>query len=281
MKPKTSVYFCIILVLLFCGNSFAQTQNAEKAKELWEKVIEAKGGRENLYAVKTLAVSTKSYSPSDREEFRENNFEEFYILPDKFWWWMDGNAGFSLEIRQYDFSSGMGYEIHEGSQLSTNRRLSVSVSNANMSELKSDKRFNFIKQKFEEKQILYLMETSWLKPQVEEVSTIKKGSKKVEIIKVSYGKQKFEFSIDSETYLPSKVEIKTWIKSTKSFYEDALFLEDYVEINGVKFPQVIRRGKKIETKTSYQVNVKYDENLFNTLPTFKYGSEGWKPKVIE
>lgn len=59
MNTKLILCLCCIFASLIVGNVKAQNNNVEKAKQLWEKVITAKGGRENLYAVKNLVVSEK------------------------------------------------------------------------------------------------------------------------------------------------------------------------------------------------------------------------------
>lgn len=288
MKLKTSLCFCIILLLLFCGNSFAQSQNVEKAKELWEKVITAKGGRENLYAVKNLVVSNKSFSPFENEEFQNSKYQEFFVLSGKWWFWTDDRPGFTLNIWQYDFENEVGYEIAEGNEVDINKPLKAASSQQIKSpeqlqrEKLSGERFAFIKRKFFEKQLIYLMETKWFRPEINGLKTIKFKGRQVDVIDVLFNDLKIEYYIDPKTFLPFHIKRSVWFDYKKAFgAEDEFFVEDYIEIANVKFPQTIRRSKKTETKTSYQVNVKYDENLFNTPPTFKYGSDAWKPKVKE
>ena len=102
---QTHRLFTIIAICL-CLNIFAygQEDNVAKAKELWEKIIAAKGGREKLQSVTTLQVSTKSHSPYDKKEFRDSHYEQLFVLPYKLWWYIDQRPGFSLTISQYGIS---------------------------------------------------------------------------------------------------------------------------------------------------------------------------------
>ena len=284
MKLKTSLYFCIIFVLLYSGSVIAQDQSVDKAKELWEKVIVAKGGRENLYAIKTLVVSTKPHNSKAGEEFSNSKYEELFVLPNKWWWWLDERPDFSLDIWQYDFGKETAYEVREVFEqvkVITRNAPELPESFNEKANLISDKRFNYVKQKYFKHKLLYLMETKSFQPTIVGMRYAKLNGQDNIVIETSKGELKIEYFIDPKTYLPNRVEMKTWIESTISYYEDGFFLEDYIEVNGVKFPQVIRRGNKTDTKTTYQVNVKYDENLFSKPPNLKNGSDGWKPKVKE
>ncbi len=278
-----------IFLSLICLFSMINGQNVpdlnnnsnKAAQELWEKVIEAKGGRENLYAIKTLVVSSKPSNSETKKEVKNSKYEELFVLPDKWWWWLDERPDFSLDIWQYDFGKEIVYEVREVFEQIKVRTRNVSELPASFDKkvrLISDERFNSVKQKYTEHILLYLMETKSFQPTIIGMRNERVGGQNIIVIETSEGQLKTDYFIDPKTYLPNRVEIKTWIESTKSYYEDGLFLEDYTEVNGVKFPQVIRRGRKSDMKTTYQVNVKYDENLFSKPPNLNNGSDGWKPK---
>ncbi|CAN5357282.1 hypothetical protein BH10ACI2_BH10ACI2_00500 [soil metagenome] len=61
-------------------------------------------------------------------------------------------------------------------------------------------------------------------------------------------------------------------------YDEEYFLEDYIEVTGIKFPPVVRRGQSATTRTTYQVNVLYDKNLFKGVPRIDMGPNAWKSK---
>jgi len=282
MKIKVLLYLFFLIASIFVGEAKAQNDNIGKAKQLWEKVIAAKGGRENLYAVKNLVVSNKSYSPFEDEEFQNSKSEELYVLSGKWWCWSDERPGFTIGIKQYDFENEIGYEITENSE---KPRIFKPLKPQNLSKeklsiiLDGERYNNFAKERFLINQLIYLMETEWFQPQIRAIRTERVNGENLKVIEVSFGRQKLEYFIDPKTYLPNKIRRLVWFEDLKAFdNEDILYLENYINASGVKFPQIVRRGKKTETKTTYQVNVKYDENLFNKPPSIEAGAEAWKPK---
>lgn len=282
MKLIKTVFFCIIVALLYSGTIMAQDRNVEQAKELWEKVIKAKGGRENLYAIKTLVVSTNPSNSKDPKEITNSKYEELFVLPDRWWWWLDERPEFSLDIWQYDFGKEIVYEVRDVFEQIKVRTRNVSELPASFDKkvrLISDERFNYVKQKYSEHILLYLMETKSFKPNIVGMRYAELDGQESIVIEIRKDNLKIEYFIDPKTYLPKKWKKSIWFDYKKAFgVEDEIWFEDYVEINGVKFPQVIRRGEKTEMKTTYQVNVKYDENLFSKPPNLKNGSDGWKSK---
>jgi hypothetical protein len=282
MKMKLAVCFCCLFVLLCGARASGQNANMEKAIELWEKVIAAKGGRENLYAIKNLVVSKKSYSPFEDKEFQNSKSEKLFVMSGKLWSWIDERPGFSIGISQYDFENEIGYEITENSEKARIYKplKSQGLSKGQLSIVLDGERYNnFAKERFLVDQLIYLMETKWFQPQINGMRSERIKGENLNVVEVSFGRQKLEYFIDSKTNLPNKIRRLVWFEDTKEFdNEDILFLEDYIEVAGVKFPQVIRRSKKTETKTTYKVNVKYKENLFNKPPSIADGQEGWKPK---
>ena len=136
---------------------------------------------------------------------------------------------------------------------------------------------NNYKSNFFRHQLLYLMETKWFQPNVTGLRMEKIRGKNCPIIAVSLGQAKYEYVIDPETFLPTQFLLWYRSKDKNDFtLLDSQFLEDYIEAAGIKFPQVIRRGKKTNTKTLYQVNVGYRENLFKQPLSGMDGPDSWK-----
>lgn len=269
------VLICIV-ILTFAREMKVNAQNADpkKARELWEQVIAAKGGRENLYAVENLVVSVKTKYKKLKRGFTGNHTESLYVLPDKWWFWVD-EPPFGLGIWTYNFSSKVGWEVDEGFPSQTIKP-SADVSTTS----KIDVRFRFVNRKFSEDQLIYLMETKWLQPTIIGVRAEKLNSQKVDVIEISYGNQKFEYYIDKQTHLPKQVVIRTLIEKTGTSVDgkehtESFMLSDYVEVSGIKFPRVVRRGNE-STETTYQVNVDYNKNIFENPSTLDMGSEAWK-----
>jgi hypothetical protein len=91
--------FALVVLVVSCNISIAQDISVEKAKILWEKVIQAKGGRQNLQNVKTLVVTTKRMNPNDKKEFRSAYYVDVFELPGRWWRWVDERPGFSINGR--------------------------------------------------------------------------------------------------------------------------------------------------------------------------------------
>jgi hypothetical protein len=205
--------------------------------------------------------------------------KEFYLLPDKVWTWIDQRPGFPLTVMQYDYHAEVGYEVDEKNSFDTFRPRKSFPEEQRAKAVQYDgSRFNeFAKEKFFERQLIYLMETKWLRPTITGMRIDGKGSKKINVVEASFGRQKFEYYLDPSSNLPTKVRITVWFDDLKTSSEDVLYLSDYVEIAGVKFPQVVSRGKGDDSKTTYLVNVPFKKNLFGGPPSIAAGPDAWKP----
>jgi hypothetical protein len=131
---------------------------------------------------------------------------------------------------------------------------------------------------FLEMQLLYLMESKWFRPTVVGTRTETVNGAVVNVLSVAFGRDTVEYYIDDKTSLPFRIKYRAWISETKTYYEDGYFLEDYVDIAGVKFPTVVRRSKKADARTLYQVNVPINRDLFTKEPTIVAGPDAWKPR---
>src|SRR5438128_1874860 len=90
MKSLLRVFTVIIVVYVMVQAAIVQNQpkndnSLETAKQLWEMAIAAKGGRERLYAAKSIAI-TQHFS-------KRGASTELCVFPDKFWFWEDRRPG--------------------------------------------------------------------------------------------------------------------------------------------------------------------------------------------
>ncbi|MEO6049970.1 MAG: hypothetical protein ABIP78_01380 [Pyrinomonadaceae bacterium] len=278
---------CVIL-LLACGARIASSQAnppsaAEKreAERAWESLIKAKGGRERLFAINNLLVTTRGQNSNDEKQFQNTFFEDLYVLPGRWWEWVDQRPGFPLSVAHLDFAKEIGYETTEVSnKVVTFRPKTPRLPDESVSILKLDGSTlneNF-KQRFLHNQMIYLMETRWFQPAILSVRTDRRGFKKVEVVVASFSKKKYEYFLDPKTDLPSKIKVTTCFVDLPTCGEDTFYLSDYIEVAGVKFPQVVSRGKGDDSRTTYQVNVPYNEKLFDSPPSIAAGPDAWKPK---
>jgi len=276
MKTVSLSLFLLCLTLGTLGNLTgvnAQDQDARKAKDLWEQVIAAKGGRERLFTVHNLVVSSQTKYSRPVRGFKEGQFTDLFVLPDKWWSW--GNE-LGLIIWTYDFGRQVGQEVWEESPALRTYSPTIPLTDKAIVpfDKKDDIRFRFVNRRFTQNQLIFLMETKWLQPTIVKSWTDRIDFKKVDVIESSYANQRFEFYIDRKTHLPVQVIIRTRIEQTGRDVLDRFILGDYVEVAGIKFPQKVTRGEK--NKTSYQVNVDYDKSIFERPPTIDMGPDAWK-----
>ncbi len=284
-KPTFRVVITLILslsisVVFADGQETPQSQKDRKdAERIWEQAIAAKGGRSNLHTIHSLSVTTTSHNSNDERKFQDLQVTEFFLLPDKVWSWIDQRPGFPLTVRQYDFQSEIGYEIDERTSYVERPEKETSIDRRLNSILFDGSRFNdYMKSKFFENQMIYLMETKWFHPDITGMRIEGRGKKKVAIIEAAFGRKKFEYYLDAATNLPKKITITTWFESLKTSDSNDFYLSDYVEINGVKFPQNVSLGSGDESRTTYLVNPPYNKNLFKQQPSLTAGPDAWKAK---
>lgn len=256
----------------------AQGERVAEVRRLWDQVIAAKGGRERLYAVNNLLVSTRARYKHPRKPFTGHHYENLFVLPDRWWSWAD-ESGFGLTIWTYDFGRQIGQEVLDIAPVASIKKplLESARAVASPEEIKMDDSYLFVHRQFAEQQLIYLMETKWLQPTLIGARVVRLKGKEVDVIVASYGKETFEYFIDRNTHLPLRVDTRTRMKYTQGEYEDSFVLGDYVEVQGIKFPRVVGRGGA-DTETTYQVNVAYDAGIFQRPPTIDMGPRAWEPK---
>ena len=244
--------------------SVAQESNRQKAEQLWEMAIAAKGGRERLLSINNLQLSIreKQWWNLKRVPLVE---EALYVFPEKSWVWKDQRGtifGFSIWLRNYEQNIRLAYSDRgDGKGGSVNPIM----------EGGRGGRSSFI-----DTQLNYLMETRWVKPIPISVESGKVGWHKVDIVQTtikSYpkGEERVAFALDRKSHLPRQV-IYYAITFGKE-YSGKVSLSDYVEIDGIQMPMKVRG-----IKTRYQFNVEYDERVFEQAPSFEAGIEAWKKR---
>src|SRR5258705_4079770 len=86
MKITICKISSVILLLTFVTDFYGQDSIGKavgyrkEAERIWELAIQAKGGRERLYSVNNMVISS----------FGKNiRLEDFFIFPDRSWSWVD------------------------------------------------------------------------------------------------------------------------------------------------------------------------------------------------
>jgi len=104
----------VLVSVLAAGNIYAQ--DVTSARDLWEKAIIAKGGREQLYKVKTLRVW---YTEITRNflgiPIHRGLVSRLYVFPNRVWSWDDGlPPPFHLSVAWLDLDQDKRCTVYQG-----------------------------------------------------------------------------------------------------------------------------------------------------------------------
>src|SRR5437773_7035749 len=173
------------------NNAKVTRESKLEAEQLWELAIAAKGGRERLYAVRNLLVSSgyRYKSKSQRREVK-TRFEDFYVFPDKAWRWSDERpAIWGVKVEMINHERGFEYITYPNDPTSP-RRLKIGLPEDNPNI---------------DAQLFYLMETRWQRPQPISAESGKLNGKPVDIVHTAVNERKVDFVLDRQTHLLMEV----------------------------------------------------------------------------
>jgi len=280
MSNKSFFIFVLTVVLLSVGSSFfAQKdyprkegissidllQQGQQARELWEKAIRAKGGREKLLQIKSVVeTSTAEYTT---HKGRQNTIKktELSVFPDKYWSWEDMRPDvFGLRVDMSNYETRMAYVVTPDSrQEDALRPVSFSRWDKDASLLYP--------------QIFYFMETKWVKPEPISIYSVLINGQNVQVIRTDVFGQRFDLVIDNETNLPIRFIAYGTIngKEVPTVVTD---LSDYLEINGIKMPQKATPEKGITYTSKFELNPEYNKDIFEKPTGIDAGPEAWRAK---
>jgi hypothetical protein len=294
MKKVTLVSVCgfVLLLLIAGGEAGAQVLSVEIAKELWEQAIAAKGGRDQLYQVRNMVVTSQTKYGNGTKTFHGYRTVGLYVLPDKWWeWYDDSPGGFGRHTMTFNFTDEFGWELQgtpddlkpiPPDEAVTLTKRTPTSDKLSLYEKQYPKealsRYAEFQVDYWENQFIYLMETKWLRPVLTGARIERSGSKKFDVVEATWGRERIEFYLDQKTHLPAKIVFRVKFALSKSGeYAIVFVLDDYVEVNGLKLPSKVARGKD-KNETTYQLNVDYDEGLFTRPPVITDGPDAWQPK---
>lgn len=242
--------------------------NRKEAERLWELAIAARGGRERLYAVDNLQISIreKVWYGLRRVPYIE---EALYVFPGKYWEWNDQRKtilGLSIRMYNQDRDIHLWYSDH-GKGGHVGRPFDMVHGKAALIRLY-------------DVQLGYLMETKWVKPIPVSVETAKLDGKSVDIVQtivkgypIKDGKdeERIGFALDRKTHLP--VKVIHYGHANGKEYSTGPPLSDYVDVAGIQIPSNV-----YGLRSSYQINVDYDEQIFIRDPNVEAGIKQWSKK---
>lgn len=233
----------------------------QEARRIWEQAIAAKGGRERLYAVKNLVISTSGEYRASSPKTNVLKTEALFVFPNKIWRWSDYRPEvFGLRIEMYNYDANKYYLATPGSTQSPPSQI-LSKENS------TDQTYGLLS---------YLMETKWLKPTPISASKARVGHQSADVVQTSLGDKRIDFAIDKQTHLPIRVSYYHTLDG-KEVLDIIENLSDYTEVNGIKIPRK-RKVDNMVDSLNILFNVEYNEDIFTKPPLIEAGAEAWRSK---
>lgn len=257
----------IFVIGIICYSVFSSGVRGQKAQEsglvpeasrLWELAITAKGGRQKLHQVNSLAVFYE-YSRG-----RESN--ELYVFPNKRWDWFDTgpSSKYPLKASVKDFEQRI-----------------ACVNQRNITE-GCESIGNYSKRSYlDGPQLLYLLETKWVKPEFLTTSKDALGIRLMDVVKIQLEKFQVSIYLDANTHLPARIAYhddegggKLKVNEVFEWYD----LSDYRNVDGIMMPHKISHSHNPKRRLRYEVNPQYDPSVFTRKPDLLAGPEQWRTK---
>jgi hypothetical protein len=259
MRLGSWLFFLLILPASAVADEIQESQSTQQAQSLWEQAVEAKGGREQLYRVNSLLIS---YQETTRNFLgvvvHRGDVERLYAFPDKMWGWDDGlPPPFHLTVNLLDIGRDRRCTLYKGSTAPI-------CGPAHQGSTAPDEGLVQV-------QLLYLLETRWVKPTPVSVTKEKIGFKKVDVLHTLFRDTRVDYFLDAKTHLPVRVSIFYSASARPTISVD---LSDYAQVGGVLMP-----GKQKSAKINFQINPTYDERVFTRQPSIEAGPKAWQ--VVE
>ena len=240
----------------------------EKALKIWELAVAAKGGRDRLHSVQSLVISTSGTYSHRAKRYQRYN-EALFVLPNKIWIWNDQRPDvFGLTLEVSNFETNKRFVTNSDREHPIPRAIPTY-------ETPLSRTYGLL---------AYLMETRWVRPQVENLSTATINGTAVDIVRTmvqdtAEGFEKksvrIDFALDRQTHLP--VQVIFYQKTTQG--EEVSLTESlsqYVEVDGIKIPTRRVVGGAGREELAFQFNVTFDANIFDNPPSLRAGPKGWK-----
>ncbi|MGE0133174.1 MAG: HEAT repeat domain-containing protein [Blastocatellales bacterium] len=269
---KITLLVKLFALMMLLGAAFAaqgqsprsSDDSVARAKELWELAVAAKGGREALYKVTSIAEIRRP----------DGSHVRFVVLPDKYFSFYDMRPSiFGKSIELYNYESGFGYRTF------TRDKRKV------YQDIRTDPDFKTIKGRHVYllyPQLYLLLETRWMQPKPLSASKARvngKSADRVDVLIEGYSMpQRFAVFLDEKTHLPVRIALCRNV-DTDEITDVCCFsnLRGYTEIAGVKIP-LESTGQRDSTwdRKQIEINAEYDPQFFDRPPDHNAGGLQWR-----
>ncbi|HEY0408343.1 MAG TPA: hypothetical protein VGC89_21590 [Pyrinomonadaceae bacterium] len=252
-----ALFFALGLISIYAMNAEKpqpQAGTQAEAQRLWELAIAAKGGRQRLYAVRNMLISTTGGS--------KYHTVDLHVFPDKFWSWAGEPEPLGQSANMYNLEQRVAYSSNSGRPGAAAVKLHESNLGGGRIELV-------------DAQLFYLMETQWVKPTLVGVSSGEVGWHRADVVRTQFEGRTIDYYLDRKTHLPLKVALVDESNGREYMYETQ---SDYANIDGIQLPLKVDTRGTGNLSNSYQFNVEYDQQLFERPPSALAGPDAWRRK---
>ncbi|HEX5081229.1 MAG TPA: HEAT repeat domain-containing protein [Blastocatellia bacterium] len=229
----------------------------ERARQLWELAVAAKGGRENLYRVKGFAITdSRSGYPQ----------ASLFVFPDKNFYWSDARPtvfGFHASVINFE------------------KNIRIFVPGDDPNDVRVGPPNPDLRSVFRDVSIRYFLETPWLKPEPVGAAEEKLGSRTCDVVTVKYERLLYKIYLDKATHLPARISAYAADKPDVELQLLRHDFSDYKEFDGVMMPQVESVNRQKPFRQSFEINPAYDPAVFERVPDMKAGADQWRAKRLK
>jgi len=251
---------CLIVVSAQPSNTKSiSAKNQLAAEEIWDRVIEAKGGRAALHRVSSVQGSSSSTSRTNLGDAYPLTSVFLAVLPHKVWTCEDARPSVfgvtSLMLNYEDMTSYFALPGRENKTVA-------------LTQLQRSRR------DYQNTTILYLTESRWLKPRIvaarEDIVDRIPGY----IVETDVDGRRVDFFVDRTTYLPNRIDFHN-VGPDAIVHTSKAILSDYKVVDGVKVPHRLSFEGSSPASETIRFNVDYDPEIF-VKPPSKITPDSWK-----
>jgi hypothetical protein len=238
----------------------------QRAQQIWDQAVAAKGGRARLYGIRNIVVSSKAKYTHQRKSYPINQ-EQLIVFPGKSWHWNDLRPDvFGLRVEMFNYETNMHYIV------------SPDDPHPVPEQIRGRKRGP--EELFLYAQVLNLFETKWFKPTLNDATTETVGGHEADVVQSRVLERRIDFIFDRQFHLLIRARIYH-IRNNKEVLDDCIDLTDYADVSGINVAQTIKYDDGMEYRQTLQLNVEFDPEVFLRPTSIEAGPGAWRPKSHE
>jgi hypothetical protein len=246
---RRTILWNAILLALSTGVHAVHASDTADPRAVWEQAIQAKGGRERLRKVQTLAIFMK---PA-QVVLAGPPTNWLCVFPDRYFEW-EGRKGVESSVI-VNGTAGQTAVDAMGRPRATRNLTSIERDRLTLN------------------QVLYLLETAWLQP--EPLAVRPARLHKDNVLTIRAGGRTFDLFLNSSN-LPERIFSRRGGDSRTKY---DFHMEHYREFQGISLPTRVTgtEGNFAWTwDVDYEIDAKYNPKLFERPPDLNDGPEPWR-----